>query len=88
MSAPATPAPAEPRRLYLDGKKGYVGGVCAGLANHYGLDVRGLRIAFVLLTLLTFFVGLVVYVILWLVIPVRPYAEPAAPDAGPAPQQS
>ena len=43
-------------------------GVCAGLANHHGLKVKNVRIAFVLLTLFTGS-GLLVYLLAWLLIP-------------------
>jgi phage shock protein PspC (stress-responsive transcriptional regulator) len=47
-----------------------IGGVCAGLAKWLGWDVTGVRVAYVLLSLLLVaFPGLLVYIILWLIMP-------------------
>jgi phage shock protein C len=43
-------------------------GVCAAIANHYGWDVTGVRIAMALLGLFTG-VGVVLYLALWIAIP-------------------
>lgn len=47
--------------------KKMIAGVCAGLADHYGVSVRRLRLAFVLFGL--FGAGEIAYVGLWIVIP-------------------
>ena len=46
----------------------WIGGVCAGLGNYFGIDPTVIRILFVLFSI---FVGggIIVYLILWLVIP-------------------
>ncbi|BAX79177.1 PspC domain-containing protein [Labilibaculum antarcticum] len=47
-----------------------IAGVCAGIAEYFGWDVSLVRIAFVLLSLFSVvFPGLVVYVILWFIMP-------------------
>ena len=47
-----------------------LGGVCAGLANYFQLDPVLVRIAYLLLSILSAaFPGLLVYIILWIVIP-------------------
>ncbi len=47
-----------------------IAGVCAGLAEHFGLDPTLLRVVYVLVSLLSAaFPGLLVYIVLWLVIP-------------------
>ena len=51
-----------------------VAGVCAGLADHFGVSVTALRLAFVVLTLVGFLTGIVVYAVLWVIMPVRPEA--------------
>ena len=48
-----------------------LGGVCAGLAEYFDLDPTLVRIAYILLSVLTAFSGVVVYLILWIVIPPR-----------------
>ena len=44
-------------------------GVCAGIANYFGLDPTLIRIAYALLTVFTAFAGVIVYLLLWLIIP-------------------
>jgi phage shock protein PspC (stress-responsive transcriptional regulator) len=48
-----------------------VAGVCGGLAAQFGLPTALVRLAFVLMTLFFGGVGLVVYVVLWVVMPVE-----------------
>lgn len=50
------------------GKK--VAGVCAGLAEEFGISTTPLRLAFILLTLIGG-PGIVLYIILWVVMPYR-----------------
>jgi phage shock protein C len=51
-----------------------IAGVCAGLADQFGISVTILRLAFVLGTLIGGW-ALIVYVILWVVMP---YRQPAS----------
>jgi phage shock protein PspC (stress-responsive transcriptional regulator) len=53
-----------------------LGGVCRGLANHYGLPVAAVRLATILATFLGFW-GLPVYVLLWILMPLEPLPAPA-----------
>lgn len=46
-------------------------GVCAGLAEQFGISVTALRLAAVVLTLLGFGWGVIVYVVLWVIMPYR-----------------
>ncbi len=48
-----------------------IAGVCTGLAEHFGVSVTALRLAFVLSTLFGGW-GLILYPILWIVMPYRP----------------
>jgi phage shock protein PspC (stress-responsive transcriptional regulator) len=48
-----------------------IAGVCAGLAEEFGVSVTILRLAFLLGTLIGGGIGLVVYVVLWIVMPLR-----------------
>ncbi|MEM4634178.1 MAG: PspC domain-containing protein [Candidatus Anstonellaceae archaeon] len=54
-------------KLYKSTKNKILGGVCGGIAEHYGWDPTMVRVAFVLLTL--FGPGLLLYILLWLVLP-------------------
>jgi phage shock protein C len=57
------------KRLYrsLDDKK--VAGVCGGLGEYFGIDPVFLRIFFVLITLFPPGSGILIYLIMWLVVP-------------------
>ena len=46
-----------------------IAGVCAGLADYFGLDTTLLRVVYALLSVFTAFAGVLVYLILWLIIP-------------------
>lgn len=47
-----------------------IGGVCAGFAEHYGWSLTGTRVVYVLLSILSAaFPGILVYLILWLILP-------------------
>jgi phage shock protein PspC (stress-responsive transcriptional regulator) len=54
------------------GKK--IAGVCAGLAQEFGISVQLIRIAFLLGALVGGGIGIVVYAVLWAVMPYRPEA--------------
>ncbi|RFT15315.1 MAG: hypothetical protein OP8BY_0424 [Candidatus Saccharicenans subterraneus] len=50
-----------------------LGGVCAGLADYFDLDISLVRLIFVGVALLTAILPMVLfYLIAWLVIPVQP----------------
>lgn len=54
-------------------KQRIFGGVCGGLAEWLGWDVTLVRIAYVLISILSAaFPGLIVYIILWIVMPQEP----------------
>jgi len=55
------------KKLFRDPDKKAIGGVCAGLAAYFGLDVIWIRLAF-LIMLFFFGSGALVYIILWIVI--------------------
>ena len=49
-----------------------IAGVCAGIARHFGWSVTGTRVAYVLLSICSAaFPGIIVYLILWLALPVE-----------------
>jgi phage shock protein PspC (stress-responsive transcriptional regulator) len=58
-----------------------IAGVCAGLSQELGIPATPIRLAFVLLTLFGMFPGVIVYIVLWAVMPYRD-APPALTDAG------
>ena len=46
-----------------------ISGVCAGLANFFGLDVSLVRIVYTFATVFTAFAGVIIYIILLIIIP-------------------
>jgi phage shock protein PspC (stress-responsive transcriptional regulator) len=46
-----------------------VAGVCGGLAEQFGVPTAVLRLAFVLMTFFSVGVGLLIYLVLWIVMP-------------------
>lgn len=64
----------EPRKLYRIPQQGMIGGVCAGLGEYAHADPTLIRLLFVLLALAGTS-GLWVYLIMWLIVPVKPVSE-------------
>ena len=59
------------RRSVMDRQ---IAGVCGGLGEYFGIDTTAVRVAYVLLSIFSAgFPGMLVYVILWLLIPEREY---------------
>lgn len=57
------------KRLFRSSDK-VIGGVCAGLANYFNLDPTLVRAGYLVLSILSIaFPGILVYVILWVIMP-------------------
>ena len=56
-----------------------IAGVLAGFARQYELDLALLRVVYALATIFTAFIGVVIYLMCWIVIPEEP-----GNDDGPA----
>ncbi|MQW75969.1 PspC domain-containing protein [Nocardioides sp. dk4132] len=65
---PGAAAPRETRKAYRDTHDVVIGGVASGLAEHLGLPVLTVRVAFLVLALLGF-LGVALYAGLWMVLP-------------------
>jgi len=61
------------KRLYRDEQNKMIGGVCKGLADYFDIDVSIVRALF-LLTLILKGGGVLIYIILMIVLPKKPYA--------------
>ena len=58
------------KELFRDMKRGKIAGVCAGLAQYFGMDISLMRIIWILVFIFTVgFVSVVAYIILWVVVP-------------------
>ena len=62
-------------KLYRSENDKMIAGVCAGLAEFFGLDVSLVRLVAVLMALLGGH-GILVYAILWIVVPKAPAGYP------------
>ncbi|MCA1757896.1 MAG: PspC domain-containing protein [Bacteroidales bacterium] len=56
------------RKLTRDSENSILGGVCSGLGNYFRIDTIWIRIIFILFTLF-YLSGLVIYAVLWIVLP-------------------
>ena len=57
------------KRLFRSSDK-VIGGVCAGLANYFNLDPTLVRAGYLILSILSVaFPGILVYLILWVIMP-------------------
>ena len=62
-----------PKRLYRSRRDCKIAGVCGGIAEYFNIDPTLVRLAFVIF----FFLGgcaLLIYVIMWLIVPIAPNA--------------
>ncbi len=59
----------EKGRLYRDTSDKFIGGVCSGVANYLNIDPSIIRILFAIITFGGFGLGVLVYIILWIVLP-------------------
>jgi phage shock protein C len=65
----------EPRKLYRSRTERMVAGVCGGLAEYFSVDTTVIRVLFLVLTLFGGS-GLVVYVVMWILVPDASKAPP------------
>lgn len=56
------------KRLYRSRRNALLGGVCGGIAEHLGVDATLVRVVFAVLALASG-VGILIYLLLWLIIP-------------------
>ena len=63
-------------RLYRDEQHKKIGGVCAGLAEYFNVDVSLVRVLF-LVAMFAGGGGFLAYVILWVVVPNQPLVSPS-----------
>ena len=59
------------KKLYRSNNR-MIGGVCAGLADYFGMDVTLMRILYLVFSVISAaFPGTIVYIILWAIMPKR-----------------
>ena len=65
----------EPRKLYRSRTQRMIAGVCGGLAEYFNLDATLMRVLFLLLAVFGGS-GLVIYVVMWIIVPGASKAPP------------
>ncbi|HVN07797.1 MAG TPA: PspC domain-containing protein [Patescibacteria group bacterium] len=78
-----TPPAGEPRRLVRSVTDRKLGGVCAGLAEYLGMDVSLVRVL-AAVSIIFYGIGLVAYLVAWIVIPeeqLAPGVQPPRPSS-------
>jgi phage shock protein C len=60
------------KRLYRSGKEQMLGGVCGGLGEHFDIDPTIIRLVWVVVTLISLGIGIIVYLAAWVIIPASP----------------
>ena len=77
------------RRLYRSRRDSVLGGVAGGVADYFDMDPSIVRVVWAVLALVTGGIFLVLYIVMWIVVPEGPsaatVARAAAPDATTAP---
>jgi len=63
-----------PHRLYRDKKNAVIAGVCAGIADYFGFNRKGVRVATLLVMLFPPFIPFLIlsYILLAVLLPVKP----------------
>jgi phage shock protein PspC (stress-responsive transcriptional regulator) len=77
------------KKLYRSNINKKVAGVCGGLSDYFELDATIIRLIFVLLTIFGAGTGIIIYIVLWIVVPRSPYFMPfqQEPYVTPPPQE-
>lgn len=79
QAAPGTAAPPRSsRKLMRSSTDKKISGVAAGVANYLDLDVTLVRVLWLVIGFCSAGVALLVYLILWIVLPVEPLYVPVA----------
>ncbi|HTB67317.1 MAG TPA: PspC domain-containing protein [Steroidobacteraceae bacterium] len=79
---PRAPGGPAGRHLFQIREGGMLSGVCNGLAAYFGIDVTLVRVVFVVFSVLTGGIGVAVYLVMMIVVPVAVTAEQIAAAHG------
>ncbi len=78
---PYSPKSAQVKRLYRNPQDRIMGGVCSGIGNYFDIDPVIIRLIFVIL-FLTAGVGILAYILAWIIVPAAPSPEIMAQAKG------
>jgi phage shock protein PspC (stress-responsive transcriptional regulator) len=71
------------RTWYRSRRGKMIAGVCAGLAEQFGISLTALRLAAVLLALLGIGWGIIIYAVLWVIMPYKQDRDVLLSASGP-----
>ncbi|MFA4982493.1 MAG: PspC domain-containing protein [Candidatus Omnitrophota bacterium] len=57
------------KKLYLSDSNKKLGGVCGGIGEYFDVDPTLVRIIFIIATLASIGLGIIAYILMWIVIP-------------------
>jgi len=60
------------KRLYRSRRDKILGGVCAGIAEYFNVDPVLVRLLWIIFTLISMGLGIVAYLIAWIIVPEEP----------------
>ena len=60
------------KTLHLSDTNKKIGGVCGGLGEYFDVDPTLVRVIFILIALLSLGLGVLAYLLIWMVIPRKP----------------
>jgi len=60
------------KKLYLSDTNRKLGGVCGGMGEYFDIDPTVVRVVFILIALLSFGLGVIAYILIWMIIPRKP----------------
>jgi phage shock protein PspC (stress-responsive transcriptional regulator) len=83
LAGQAGPSAGSPKRLMRSSRDKKLGGVCAGVADYFDLDPTVVRIVW-LLAVLCAGTGGLLYIILWIALPLSPATPALAVPGSPA----
>jgi phage shock protein C len=75
-------------RLFKNPRKGFIFGVCAGVADYFAFDATVVRVMTVLGSMFAFPIVCIGYVVLGFILPVRPYEGSEAEHIDPVRRQA
>lgn len=71
------------KRLYRSKTRRMLGGICGGLGDYLDVDPTIIRVVWAVLTLITVGIGILAYLVAWVIIPEEEASDSALPGNGP-----
>ena len=60
------------KRLYRSRRNRIIAGVCGGIAEHFDVDPVWIRVLAILFTIVSMGMGLLAYLLFWILLPEKP----------------